>query len=82
MPPLRSGEVGQESRQPDARVDPDVDLVVREQDDVRPGVPLVEKLPTGERWERVPAFEAVATTGAGVFDTLKAVSKLVVRALG
>ena len=48
----------------------------------RPGVPLVEKLPTGEWWERVPAFEAVATTGAGVFDTLKAVSKLVVRALG
>jgi signal recognition particle receptor subunit beta len=48
----------------------------------RPGVPLVEKLPTGEWWERVPAFEGVATTGAGVFDTLKAVSKLVVRALG
>jgi signal recognition particle receptor subunit beta len=48
----------------------------------RPGVALVEKLPTGEWWERVPAFEAVATTGAGVFDTLKAVSKLVVRALG
>jgi signal recognition particle receptor subunit beta len=48
----------------------------------RPGVALVEKLPTGEWWERVPAFEAVATTGTGVFDTLKAVSKLVVRALG
>jgi hypothetical protein len=48
----------------------------------RPGVALIEKLPTGEWWERVPAFEAVATTGAGVFDTLKAVSKLVVRALG
>ncbi len=48
----------------------------------RPGIALVEKLPTGEWWERVPAFEAVATTGAGVFDTLKAVSKLVVRALG
>ena len=48
----------------------------------RPGVPLVERLPSGEWWERVPAFEAVATTGAGVFDTLKAVSKLVVRSLG
>jgi hypothetical protein len=31
----------------------------------RPGVALVEKLPTGEWWERVPAFEAVATTGPG-----------------
>jgi hypothetical protein len=30
----------------------------------------------------VPSFEAVAATGAGVFDTLKAVSKLVVRSLG
>ena len=48
----------------------------------RAGELVVEKLPTGEWWERVPAFEAVATTGDGVFDTLKAVSKLVVRALG
>ena len=43
---------------------------------------LVERLPTGEWWERAPAFEAVASNGAGVFDTLKAVSKLVVRAIG
>jgi signal recognition particle receptor subunit beta len=48
----------------------------------RPGEALVERLPSGEWWERVPSFEAVATNGAGVFDTLKAVSKLVVRALG
>ena len=48
----------------------------------RPGEPLVERLPTGEWWERAPAFEAVANGGAGVFDTLKAVSKLVVRAIG
>jgi hypothetical protein len=51
-------------------------------DPFRPGHRLVEQLPTGEWWERVPAFEAVAATGAGVFDTLKAVSKLVVRAMG
>jgi signal recognition particle receptor subunit beta len=48
----------------------------------RPGEPLVERLPTGEWWERAPSFEAVASNGAGVFDTLKAVSKLVVRAIG
>ena len=29
---------------------------------------------------RVPEFEAVATMGIGVFDTLKAVAKLVLRA--
>ncbi len=48
----------------------------------RPGEKLVEQLPTGEWWERAPSFEAVASNGAGVFDTLKAVSKLVVRAMG
>jgi mutual gliding-motility protein MglA len=47
-----------------------------------PGQPLVERLPSGEWWERVPAFEAVASTGEGVFDTLKAVSKLVIKSLG
>jgi len=30
---------------------------------------------------RVPDFEAVATTGVGVFDTLKAVAKLVLTEL-
>jgi mutual gliding-motility protein MglA len=48
----------------------------------RAGEMLIERLPTGEWWERVPAFEAVAANGDGVFDTLKAVSKLVIRSLG
>ena len=55
----------------------------REQENpFRSGELLVERLPTGEWWERAPTFEAVASGGAGVFDTLKAVSKLVVRAIG
>ena len=36
----------------------------------------------GQWVERAPYFEAVAMTGEGVFDTLKAVSKLVVKTLG
>jgi signal recognition particle receptor subunit beta len=48
----------------------------------RPGELLIERLPTGEWWERVPAFEAVASTGDGVFDTLKSISKLVIKSLG
>jgi hypothetical protein len=48
----------------------------------RPGSMLVERLPSGEWWERVPSFEAVASTGEGVFDTLKAVAKLVIKSLG
>lgn len=54
----------------------------RAENPFRPGETLVEQLPTGEWWEKVPTFEAVASTGAGVFDTLKAVSKLVIRAIG
>lgn len=42
---------------------------------------LVEQLPTGEWVERAPYFEAVAVSGDGVFDTLKAVSKLVLKSL-
>jgi signal recognition particle receptor subunit beta len=42
---------------------------------------LVGQLPTGEWVERAPWFEAVAVSGDGVFDTLKAVSKLVLRTL-
>ncbi|MEO6445923.1 MAG: GTPase domain-containing protein [Gemmatimonadaceae bacterium] len=42
---------------------------------------LVEQLSTGEWVERAPYFEAVAVTGDGVFDTLKAVSKLVLKSL-
>ena len=45
------------------------------------GANLVEQLPTGEWVERAPFFEAVAVTGDGVFDTLKAVSKLVLKTL-
>jgi signal recognition particle receptor subunit beta len=42
---------------------------------------LVEQLDS--QWvERSPYFEAVAMTGEGVFDTLKAVSKLVLKSLG
>ena len=46
------------------------------------GQNLIEQLPTGEWVERAPYFEAVAVTGDGVFDTLKAVSKLVLKSLG
>ena len=42
---------------------------------------LIEQLPTGEWVERVPSVEAVAVAGDGVFDTLKAVSKLVLKSL-
>jgi len=50
-------------------------------DPSHPGEHLIEQLPTGEWIERAPYLEAVATTGDGVFDTLKAVSKLVLKAL-
>ena len=43
---------------------------------------LVWQLPTGEWVQRAPAHEAVAVTGEGVFETLKAVSKLVLKSLG
>jgi len=36
----------------------------------------------GQWIERAPYFEAVALTGEGVFDTLKAISKSVVKTLG
>jgi hypothetical protein len=50
-------------------------------DPQHPGENLVEQLPTGEWIERAPYFEAVAVTGEGVFDTLRAVSRLVLKAL-
>ena len=37
---------------------------------------------TAQWIERAPYFEAVALTGDGVFDTLKAISKIVVKTLG
>ena len=49
-----------------------------------PGNPsrlLVEQVASGEWVERVPSVEAVAVAGDGVFDTLKAVSKLVLKSL-
>ncbi|HET7563908.1 MAG TPA: ADP-ribosylation factor-like protein [Gemmatimonadaceae bacterium] len=45
------------------------------------GENLIEQIPTGEWVERAPYFEAVAVAGDGVFDTLKAVSKLVLKTL-
>jgi len=45
------------------------------------GEHLVTQVATGEWVERAPYFEAVAVTGDGVFDTLKAVSKLVLKSL-
>ncbi|MHB1222826.1 MAG: GTP-binding protein [Gemmatimonadaceae bacterium] len=47
----------------------------------RAGEQLVGQLTTGEWVERAPYFEAVAVSGEGVFDTLKAVSKLVLKSL-
>lgn len=41
-------------------------------------IPVLDKYLNGMRWQR---FEAVATTGVGVFDTLKAISKLVISKL-
>jgi signal recognition particle receptor subunit beta len=42
---------------------------------------LTSQLATGEWIERATHFEAVAVTGDGVFDTLKAISKLVLKTL-
>ena len=50
-------------------------------DPYRPGEYLVKEV-DGVWIERVPTFEAVAVRGDGVFDTLKAVSKLVLKSLG
>ncbi len=47
----------------------------------RAGEFLITQLPSGEWVERAPYFEAVGVTGDGVFDTLKAVSKLVLKTL-
>jgi signal recognition particle receptor subunit beta len=47
----------------------------------RPGEMLVQEV-DGTWIERVPYFEAVALRGDGVFDTLRAISKLVLKTLG
>ncbi len=50
-------------------------------DQFHAGENIIEQLDTGEWVERATYFEAVAVTGDGVFDTLKAVSKLVLKTL-
>ncbi|MDA1082382.1 MAG: GTPase domain-containing protein [Gemmatimonadetes bacterium] len=45
------------------------------------GENLVSQIETGEWVERAPYFEGVAVTGDGVFETLRAVSKLVLKTL-
>ena len=50
-------------------------------DPFRAGDFLISQLSTGEWVERAPYFEAVGVSGDGVFDTLKAVSKLVLKTL-
>jgi signal recognition particle receptor subunit beta len=47
----------------------------------RPGEMLVRQV-EGIWVERVPWFEGVAVQGVGVFDTLRAISKKVLKALG
>ncbi len=47
----------------------------------RPGENIIEQNADGLWVERAHVFEAVAVTGDGVFDTLKAVSKLVLKTL-
>ena len=47
----------------------------------RPGEFLIEQV-DGVWMERVPYFEGVAVRGDGVFDTLRAISKLVLKSLG
>jgi len=50
-------------------------------DPLHPGEFLVWQA-DGQWFERAPYYEAVALTGEGVFDTLKAVSKVVLKSLG
>jgi signal recognition particle receptor subunit beta len=70
----------------DQMLNPGFEIVdpARQRQMADPGNPsrlLIEQLPTGEWIERVPSVEAVAVAGDGVFDTLKAVSKLVLKSL-
>ena len=46
-----------------------------------PNVSSLEEMQEQLNPDRVPHFEAVAVRGVGVFDTLKAVSKLVIKSL-
>ena len=70
----------------DRMLNPGFEIVdpARQRQMADPGNPsrlLIEQLATGEWIERVPSVEAVAVAGDGVFDTLKAVSKLVLKSL-
>jgi hypothetical protein len=56
-------------------------LVVASPDPYHAGEYLTSQLASGEWIERATHFEAVAVTGEGVFDTLKAISKLVLKTL-
>ena len=47
-----------------------------------PNIAPIEELEKALNILKVPSFEAVATEGIGVFETLKAVAKLVLRILG
>ncbi len=47
-----------------------------------PNISPVDELEQHLNPDHVPAFEAVAIKGVGVFDTLKAVAKLVIKSLG
>ncbi len=47
-----------------------------------PNVSPVGELDQHLNPDRVPAYEGVATKGVGVFDTLKAIAKLVIKSLG
>ena len=47
-----------------------------------PNVSPVEELDQHLNPDRVPSYEGVAPSGGGVFDTLKAVAKLVIKSLG
>ena len=46
-----------------------------------PNVVSIEDLQRALNPRNVPWFEAVATTGAGVFETLKAIAKMVLQEL-
>jgi mutual gliding-motility protein MglA len=50
-------------------------------DQNHPGEHLIEQLGGGDWIEHAPYFEGVALQGDGVFETLKAVSKMVLKAL-
>lgn len=80
LPNASSVEMLQEALNPGWEVDdPARQRVVP--DPHHAGQNLIEQLPTGEWVERAPYFEAVSVQGEGVFDTLKEVSKLVLKSL-